>query len=50
MISLSDKTILLTGGLGAIAEHMLKAFSKAGATLVVTDQAGLVLGVVQIHD
>ena len=38
-VDLSDKTILLTGGLGAIAEFMLKAFANAGATLVVTDRA-----------
>jgi len=38
-IDLSDKTILLTGGLGAIAEYILKALDKAGATLVVTDRA-----------
>lgn len=37
-VDLSDKTILLTGGLGAIAEHMLKALGEAGATLVVTDR------------
>jgi len=37
-IDLSDKTILLTGGLGAIAEHVLKALDKAGATFVVTDR------------
>lgn len=37
-IDLSDKTILLTGGLGAISESMLKAFRAAGATLVVTDR------------
>ena len=34
---LKDKTILITGGLGAVAEHILKALSAAGATLVVTD-------------
>ena len=37
-IDLSDKTILLTGGLGAIAEFILKALDKAGATLVITDR------------
>jgi NAD(P)-dependent dehydrogenase (short-subunit alcohol dehydrogenase family) len=36
-IDLSDKTILITGGLGAIAEFILKALASAGATLVVTD-------------
>jgi NAD(P)-dependent dehydrogenase (short-subunit alcohol dehydrogenase family) len=37
-IDLSDKTILLTGGLGAIAEFMVKALHHAGATLIVTDR------------
>jgi len=37
-IDLSDKSILLAGGLGAIAEHVLKALDKAGATVVVTDR------------
>lgn len=37
-IDLSDKSILITGGLGAIAEHILKALAAAGATLVVTDR------------
>jgi NAD(P)-dependent dehydrogenase (short-subunit alcohol dehydrogenase family) len=37
-IDLSDKTILITGGLGAISEFILKALSAAGATLVVTDR------------
>lgn len=36
-IDLQSKTILMTGGLGAIAEHVLKALSAAGAKLVVTD-------------
>ena len=35
--SLEDKVILMTGGLGAIAEWILKALSAAGATLIVTD-------------
>jgi len=34
---LDGKTALITGGLGAIAEHVLKALAAAGATLVVTD-------------
>lgn len=38
-LDLSDKTILITGGLGAIAKFILKALSAAGATLVVTDRA-----------
>jgi NAD(P)-dependent dehydrogenase (short-subunit alcohol dehydrogenase family) len=38
MIDLTDKTILITGGLGAVAEYVLKALSAAGATLVVTDR------------
>ncbi|MEO5715165.1 MAG: SDR family oxidoreductase [Luteolibacter sp.] len=37
-IDLSDKTVLITGGLGAIAEYVLKSFSSAGATLVITDR------------
>ncbi|MCP5537529.1 MAG: SDR family oxidoreductase [Akkermansiaceae bacterium] len=36
-IDLKDKTILITGGLGAIAEYVLKALHAAGATLIVTD-------------
>lgn len=36
--TLSDKTILITGGLGAIAEFVLKSLHAAGATLVVTDR------------
>lgn len=35
---LSNKTVLITGGLGAIAECILKTLSAAGATLVVTDR------------
>lgn len=37
-IDLSGKTILITGGLGAISEAMLKAFRDAGAQLIVTDR------------
>ncbi|MBN8460045.1 MAG: SDR family oxidoreductase [Verrucomicrobia bacterium] len=37
-ITLSDKSVLITGGLGAIAEFMLKALSAAGATVTVTDR------------
>src|SRR5690348_6699364 len=36
-IDLSGKTILITGALGAIAEHMVRRLSEAGATLVLTD-------------
>jgi NAD(P)-dependent dehydrogenase (short-subunit alcohol dehydrogenase family) len=36
-IDLSGKTILITGALGAIAEHMVRRLSTAGATLVLTD-------------
>lgn len=36
--SLSRKTVLITGGLGAIAEFILKSLSEAGATLVITDR------------
>jgi NAD(P)-dependent dehydrogenase (short-subunit alcohol dehydrogenase family) len=35
---LSDKTVLLTGGLGAIAEFVVKALHSAGAKLVITDR------------
>lgn len=37
-IDLSAKTILITGGLGAISEAILKTLAAAGATLVVTDR------------
>jgi NAD(P)-dependent dehydrogenase (short-subunit alcohol dehydrogenase family) len=36
-IDLSGKTILITGALGAIAEHMVRRFVESGATLVLTD-------------
>jgi len=36
-IDLSGKTILLTGAMGAIAEHMVRKLSAAGATLVLLD-------------
>ena len=36
-IDLSGKTILITGALGAIAEHMVRKLAMAGATLVLTD-------------
>jgi NAD(P)-dependent dehydrogenase (short-subunit alcohol dehydrogenase family) len=36
-VDLSDKTILITGALGAIAEHIVRRLSEAGATLVLTD-------------
>jgi NAD(P)-dependent dehydrogenase (short-subunit alcohol dehydrogenase family) len=36
-IDLSGKVIFITGGLGAIAEHMVKRLSAAGATLVLVD-------------
>ncbi|MFZ3214719.1 MAG: SDR family oxidoreductase [Candidatus Acidiferrales bacterium] len=36
-IDLSGKTILITGALGAIAEHMVRRLAAAGATLVLTD-------------
>jgi len=36
-IDLSGKTILLTGALGAIAEHMVRKLTAAGATLVLLD-------------
>jgi NAD(P)-dependent dehydrogenase (short-subunit alcohol dehydrogenase family) len=36
-IDLSGKTILITGALGAIAEHMVRKLTASGATLVLTD-------------
>ncbi len=36
-IDLSGKTILITGAMGAIAEHMVKRLAAAGAMLVLTD-------------
>ncbi|MCU1242703.1 MAG: hypothetical protein JWO71_3429 [Candidatus Acidoferrum typicum] len=36
-IDLSGKTILITGALGAIAEHMVRKLVASGATLVLTD-------------
>jgi NAD(P)-dependent dehydrogenase (short-subunit alcohol dehydrogenase family) len=36
-IDLSGKAILITGAMGAIAEHMVKRLTAAGATLVLTD-------------
>lgn len=37
-ILLADQTVLITGGLGAIAEFILKSLSAAGATVIVTDR------------
>ncbi len=39
-IDLSGKAILITGSLGAIAEHMVRRLSASGATLVLTDIKG----------
>ncbi len=36
-IDLSGKAILITGALGAIAEHMVRRLAASGATLVLTD-------------
>jgi 3-oxoacyl-[acyl-carrier protein] reductase len=36
-IDLSGKAILITGALGAIAEHMVRRLAAAGASLVLTD-------------
>jgi len=36
-INLAGKVILITGAMGAIAEHMVKRLSHAGATLVLLD-------------
>jgi NAD(P)-dependent dehydrogenase (short-subunit alcohol dehydrogenase family) len=37
-IDLSDKTILMTGALGGIAESIVKTLTAAGATLIATDK------------
>ena len=39
-IDLSGKTILITGALGAIAEHMVRRLVASGATVVLTDIKG----------
>jgi NAD(P)-dependent dehydrogenase (short-subunit alcohol dehydrogenase family) len=39
-VDLSGKTILITGALGAIAEHMVRRLVLSGATLVLTDIKG----------
>jgi NAD(P)-dependent dehydrogenase (short-subunit alcohol dehydrogenase family) len=36
-IDLSDKAILITGAMGAIAEHMVKRLNASGATLILLD-------------
>jgi NAD(P)-dependent dehydrogenase (short-subunit alcohol dehydrogenase family) len=36
-IDLSGKSILITGALGAIAEHIVRRLTEAGATLMLTD-------------
>src|SRR6185437_1160030 len=36
-IDLSQKSVLITGSLGAIAEHIVRELSEAGAFLVLTD-------------
>jgi NAD(P)-dependent dehydrogenase (short-subunit alcohol dehydrogenase family) len=36
-INLSGRTILITGALGAIAEHMVRRLAETGATLALTD-------------
>ena len=36
-IDLSGKVILLTGAMGAIAEHMVKRLNAAGAMLILID-------------
>ncbi|MGA9509246.1 MAG: SDR family NAD(P)-dependent oxidoreductase, partial [Candidatus Sulfotelmatobacter sp.] len=36
-IDLTGKTILITGALGAIAEHMVRRLAESGAMLVLTD-------------
>ena len=49
-IDLSDKTIFITGGLGGIAEYMIKAFLDSGATLVVTSRSDEAKAVQQLRD
>lgn len=39
-IDLSGRTILITGALGAIAEHMVRRLAASGASLVLTDIKG----------
>src|SRR5208282_3407641 len=39
-IDLTGKTILITGAMGAIAEHMVRRLAASGATLVLTDIKG----------
>jgi NAD(P)-dependent dehydrogenase (short-subunit alcohol dehydrogenase family) len=39
-IDLTGKAILITGALGAIAEHMVRRLTASGATLVLTDIKG----------
>jgi NAD(P)-dependent dehydrogenase (short-subunit alcohol dehydrogenase family) len=39
-IDLSGKRILITGAMGAIAEHMVRRLAASGATLVLTDIKG----------
>ena len=36
-IDLSGKVILITGAMGAIAEHMVKRLNAAGAMLILID-------------
>lgn len=36
-VDLTNKAILITGALGAIAEHIVRRLTQAGATLVLTD-------------
>jgi NAD(P)-dependent dehydrogenase (short-subunit alcohol dehydrogenase family) len=36
-LDLSKQTILITGALGAIAEHIVRTLTSAGATLILTD-------------
>lgn len=54
-IDLSGKVIFITGAMGAIAEHMVKRLSAAGATLVLIDvkpehEARHILNLWQISD
>jgi len=40
-IDLKDKTILMTGALGGIAEYIVNALINAGATLILTDKCSI---------
>jgi NAD(P)-dependent dehydrogenase (short-subunit alcohol dehydrogenase family) len=49
-IDLTGKTILITGALGAIAEHMVRRLAASGATLVLTDIKNIEQAERSLHD